>query len=101
MTKGTVAARMQGMTAALAASLLLAGCGGGDGSGAPPATGGTPTPTPTAAPPAIVGGERQIGQWRELIIGNDGAINRSEYIRVANNYNTPEIMDYRDRKSVV
>lgn len=83
---------------ALAACLLLAGCGGGDGGSAPPATGGTPTPTPTPSPtppPAAVLGDRQIGQWRELILNNDGTINRSEYVRVANNYNTPAIMDYR------
>ncbi|WP_285712484.1 hypothetical protein [Erythrobacter oryzae] len=83
------------LAAACALALLLTGCGGGDSSGAPPATGGTPTPAPTATPPAVVGGERQIGQWRELILNNDGTINRSEYVRVANNYNTPAIMDYR------
>lgn len=80
---------------ALATCLLLAGCGGGDGSGAPPATGGAPTPTPTAAPPAIVGGERQVGQWRELILNNDGTINWSEYARVANAYHTAEMVSYR------
>lgn len=75
-----------------AALLLLAGCGGGDDGSTPPATGGAPTPTPTSP---VVAGDRQIGQWRELILNNDGTINRSEYIRVANNYNTPEVMNYR------
>jgi hypothetical protein len=37
----------------------------------------------------------QIGQWRERILTSDGAINPSEYIQVANNYNTSEIIDYR------
>lgn len=85
------------MAAALAASMLLASCGGGDESGAPPATGASPTPTPTPSPsPAPVAlGDRQIGQWRELIINNNGTINQSEYRRVANNYNSAEIMDYR------
>lgn len=77
-----------------AALLLLAGCGGGDDGSTPPATGGAPTPTPTPTSP-VVAGDRQIGQWRELILNNDGTINRSEYIRVANNYNTPEVMNYR------
>ena len=80
-------------------ALGLTACGGGDGSagggvidvGQPPVT--TPTPTPT--PPG--GGQTgtQIGNWRELVVNADGSINRSEYVRVANNYNTAEIMDYR------
>ncbi len=37
----------------------------------------------------------QIGQWRDLILTSDGAINPTEYVRVANNYNTSEIIDYR------
>ena len=37
----------------------------------------------------------QIGSWRELVVNGDGSINRAEYVRVANNYNTAEIMDYR------
>lgn len=88
-------ARSRSLMPALAACLLLVGCGGGDESSTPPATGAAPTPTPTSTSSPVALGDRQIGQWRELIIGNDGAINRSEYIRVANNYNTPEIMDYR------
>lgn len=81
------------LAAACALAVLVAGCGGGDGSSAPPATGAAPTPTPSPSPAAL--GDRQIGQWRELILNNDGSINRGEYIRVANNYNTPEIMNYR------
>lgn len=85
------------LAAAFALSVLVAACGGGDDSGAPPATGGTPAPapTPTPSPSPVALGDRQIGQWRELIINGDGTINRSEYVRVANSYNTREIMDYR------
>lgn len=80
-------------------ALGLAGCGGGDSGSsggaidiAPPPV---PTPTPTPTPPA--GGQTgtQIGQWRELVVNGDGSINGNEYVRVANNYNTAEIMDYR------
>jgi len=81
------------LAAACALAVLVAGCGGGDGSSAPPATGAAPAPAPSPSPAAL--GDRQIGQWRELILNNDGSINRGEYIRVANNYNTPEIMNYR------
>lgn len=80
--------------------LSLAACGGGEGGSAggaidvapPPVT--TPTPTPTP-PGGGQTGTQQIGNWRELVVNADGSINRSEYVRVANNYNTPEIMDYR------
>ena len=36
-----------------------------------------------------------VGAWRELIRNIDGTINLNEYRRVANHYNTPEIMNYR------
>jgi hypothetical protein len=87
--------RARSLIAALTACLALAGCGGGDDGTAPPATGTTPTPTPTSTAAPVPLGDRQIGQWRELILNADGTINRSEYVRVANNYNTPAIMDYR------
>jgi len=81
-------------------ALGLTACGGGDGSAgggvidvAPPPV-ITPTPTPTP-PGGGQTGTQQIGNWRELIVNADGSINRSEYVRVANNYNAPEIMDYR------
>lgn len=85
-----------------AAVLLLAGCGGGgessSGGGqisvAPPPPATTPPPTPTP-PPTGGQGPTQIGQWSELIVNGDGSINQAEYRRVANNYNSPEIMDYR------
>ena len=85
------------MAAALAICILLTGCGGGDESGGQPATGvvPTPTPTPSPSPSPVALGDRQVGQWRELIINADGALNAAEYRRVAANYNTPEIMDYR------
>lgn len=82
----------------VALALLLAGCGGGGGDGEavvalPPSTSSTPAPAPTPAPTGQA--VAPIGSWRELIIDNAGAIIPSEYRRVANNYNTPEIMDYR------
>lgn len=100
MTKRTIRPpRARGIAGALAACLLLAACGGGDDGGAPPATGVTPTPTPTPTstptPSPVALGDRQIGQWRELIIDANGTINHDEYVRVATNYNTAEIMDYR------
>lgn len=85
------------MATALSACLLLASCGGGDDASAPPATGAAPapTPTPTATSTPVALGDRQIGQWRELILNNNGTLNQSEYRRVAANYNSAEIMDYR------
>jgi len=87
--------------AAVLMSGLVAACGGGGGSdssepvqvpSAPPTATPTPTPTPTGTnnPGAL-----QVGQWRELILNADGSINRTEYVRVANSYNSAEIMDYR------
>ncbi|WP_143738510.1 hypothetical protein [Erythrobacter colymbi] len=92
MAKRTVTARMQEMTAALVACLLLAGCGGGDEASAPPTAGAAPAPTPSTPPVAAAA---PIGQWRELILNNDGSINAAEYRRVANAFNTPEIVNYR------
>lgn len=83
------------LATALTACLLLASCGGGDEASAPPATGAAPTPTPSPSPAPVAIGDRQIGQWRELIIASNGTIDAAEYRRVAANYNTPEIMDYR------
>jgi len=81
--------------AAIAMSIGLSACGGGEEASAPPATGGTPSPSPTPTPPPVALGDRQIGQWRELIIDNDGTLIAAEYRRIAAHYNTPEIMDYR------
>lgn len=82
-------------------ALGLVGCGGGGGGGGgvidiapPPVT--TPTPTPTPTPPG--GGQtgtQQVGSWRELVVNGNGTINEAEYRRVASNYNSAEIMDYR------
>jgi hypothetical protein len=78
---------------AVGSVFMLTGCGG-DESAAPPAVTITPTPTPTPPP---TGGQAptQIGQWRELILNNNGSINAAEYRRVAANYNSPDIIDYR------
>jgi len=94
--------------------VLLGGCSGSaptmsgmiaaiTGMPAPaPAPAPTPTPTPSptpspapAPPPAVSQSPIQIGSWRELILNANGSINQAEYRRVAANYNTPEIMDYR------
>lgn len=92
---GAGISRLRRMATVLCACLFLAGCGGGDEAGAPPATGAAPTPTPTPTATPIALGDRQIGQWRELILNNDGALNQSEYARVAANYHTEEINNYR------
>jgi hypothetical protein len=60
---------------------MLTACGG-DESAAPPAVIIAPTPTPTPPPTGGLG-QTQIGQWRELILNNDGTINATEYRRVA------------------
>jgi len=55
------------------------------------------SPTPTATTP-LIGDARKgirIGNWRELLIKADGTIDAAEYRRVAANYNSAEIMDYR------
>lgn len=83
-------------TLPLAVALFLAGCGGGGGDGdavvaLPPPITSAPAPAPAPTSAAVA----PIGSWRELILSNDGTINQSEYRRVAINYNTPEIMDYR------
>jgi len=55
------------------------------------------SPTPTATTP-LIGDARKgirIGNWRELLIKPDGTIDAAEYRRVAANYNSAEIMDYR------
>lgn len=97
-----VAFAIQGRPALAAlACLALAGCGPDDeapnpaATPAPGGTGGTATAPPSSGTPVSTLGERQIGQWRELILNPDGTINRTEYIRVANAYNSAEIMDYR------
>lgn len=92
----------------LASALLLAGCSGsgiGDAMVAliasppvttpAPAPAPAPTPTPSPPPAAISVAAAPIGNWRELILNNDGTINQAEYRRVAISYNAPEIMDYR------
>jgi len=87
---------------ALAAT--LSGCGAGsvdDGSGAspPPAASApppsAPPPPPAPIPPAGTAGRLQIGNWRELILNADGTINAAEYRRVAEAYNTEEMLNYR------
>lgn len=78
----------------------VAGCNpGGDGTAAVGVVSVQPaaSPTPTATSP-LVGDARKsirIGNWRELLIKADGTIDAAEYRRVAANYNSPEIMDYR------
>lgn len=45
--------------------------------------------------PPTSGSAQSIGSWRELILNPDGSINPAEYFRVAMNYNTAAILDYR------
>jgi hypothetical protein len=36
-----------------------------------------------------------VGSWRERILRADGSLNPEEYVRIANSYNTGDILDYR------
>ncbi len=85
---------------ALAACAALGGCGsGGDLAAALgfATTQPTASPTPTATTPLIGDARKRIriGKWEELIIAPGGTIDAAEYRRVAANYNSPEIMEYR------
>jgi hypothetical protein len=92
MMSPTAYSRIRPAALSAALCLLLAACGGG-GSG----DGGGTTAPPVVTPPSTGGaqGQTRIGQWRELILNNDGTINQAEYRRVAANYNTSEMLDYR------
>lgn len=91
---------------ALLACLSVAACGPDDGTptgagGASAGSGGTSAAPPPSGTPVSTLGERQVGQWRELILNADGTINWSEYARVAGNYHTAEMVSYRLGPSAV
>lgn len=97
--------RVSRRASALGVLLLLSACGPGGDVAATLASLGLPSavsqpaasPTPTATSPLIGDARkrRRIGKWEELIIAPDGTIDPAEYRRVAANYNSAEIMDYR------
>lgn len=49
---------------------------------------------PTATTP-ILGKQLRIGNWRELLLAPDGTLDHAAYVRIAKNYNSAEMMDYR------
>jgi hypothetical protein len=94
MLRVTTGAGLRDILLPAALCLALAACGGDDSSGAAPPV--TVAPTPTPPPTGGAQGQTQIGQWRELILNNDGTINQAEYRRVAANYNSEEMVSYRN-----
>lgn len=93
---------------ALGVLALLGGCTAGDIGSGPSTTNGSspPAPPPPATPPAVppappvppptgTSGQLRVGSWRELIVNSDGTLNTAEYDRVAANYNSEEMLNYR------
>lgn len=85
---------------ALVLCVTLGACGSGNDLAAAlglATTQPTASPTPTATTPLIGDARKRIriGKWEELLIKADGTIDAAEYRRVANNYNSAEMMDYR------
>lgn len=85
---------------ALVLCVTLGGCGSGNDLAAAlglATTQPTASPTPTATTPLIGDARKRIriGKWEELLTKADGTIDAAEYRRVANNYNSAEMMDYR------
>lgn len=92
---------------ALVLCVALAGCKSGGSVTATLAALGlvesSPQPTPTATSPLIGDARkhRNIGGWRELLIGSNGQIDAKAYRRIAANYNSAEMLAYRLGPSAV